>query len=212
MAASGSGSTSGSVPTGRRVPTLNLGHRLYETETTIEEYEQELLNRGTGLQPDDTESCNSDESDNDTSSESQASDDTRQTTGYQPKGGDASPEPSRVPMSRSRDPKGDAFQSEEAQRMINYFRRQTQSMGNFLNPVPEDEGLDELVFVFQDERGDEQLLMVMEFCPGGNLSDFLKSKGGKLKPTTIQNYLLPQLKKGYKAMLEQNIIHRDIKP
>ena len=43
------------------------------------------------------------------------------------------------------------------------------------------------------------------------MKDFINRKGGRLRQKFIKEYLLPQLKAGYKAMYDQNIVHRDIK-
>ena len=60
---------------------------------------------------------------------------------------------------------------------------------------------------------DPQLILVLEYCNGGNLRDFIEKKGrrGRLRQKVITKYLLPQLKAGYKAMYDKNIVHRDIK-
>ena len=68
---------------------------------------------------------------------------------------------------------------------------------------------------YQCAEGDDeaQLILVLEYCNGGNLRDFIEKKGGRgrLRQKVITKYLLPQLKAGYKAMYDKNIVHRDIK-
>ena len=66
-------------------------------------------------------------------------------------------------------------------------------------------------FVDGDDDLGEKLTLVLEYCNGGNLKDFLRKKGGFLRQKIITEYLLPQLRAGYKAMYDQNIVHRDIK-
>merc|ERR1739838_934803 len=63
----------------------------------------------------------------------------------------------------------------------------------------------------EDDDRDDKVALVLECCAGGNLADFLRTKGGKLKQNVINSYLLPQLRKGYSAMFNAKIIHRDIK-
>ena len=56
-----------------------------------------------------------------------------------------------------------------------------------------------------------KLILVLEYCNGGNLKDFTLKKGGKLKQKIINKYLLPQLRAGYKSMYDHDIVHRDVK-
>ena len=52
--------------------------------------------------------------------------------------------------------------------------------------------------------------LVTEFCNGGDLSGFMKQKGGYLKEPEAR-ILLRQLVKGMAAISNQNVIHRDLK-
>lgn len=55
-----------------------------------------------------------------------------------------------------------------------------------------------------------QVHLVMEYCNGGDLADYLQSKG-KLHEDTIQ-WFLKQTASALKALFEKGIVHRDLKP
>ena len=67
------------------------------------------------------------------------------------------------------------------------------------------------ILVDGDDDLGEKLTLVLEYCNGGNLKDFVRKKGGFLRQKSIMEYLLPQLRAGYKAIYDKNIVHRDIK-
>lgn len=52
--------------------------------------------------------------------------------------------------------------------------------------------------------------LVMEYCNGGDLADYLQAKGA-LSETTIQ-WFLQQTASALKALYEKGIVHRDLKP
>ena len=49
----------------------------------------------------------------------------------------------------------------------------------------------------------------MEHCNGGNLQQLMEAKGRKLEKGVIQK-IMAQLRKGYQALSENLIVHRDI--
>jgi len=55
------------------------------------------------------------------------------------------------------------------------------------------------------------LCIIMEYCDGGTLENYIKNKGGKLTEYYTQQ-ILKELIKGLKYLKENNIIHRDLKP
>ena len=68
------------------------------------------------------------------------------------------------------------------------------------------------VYDFQDSR--EMLLLVMEYCPGGNLLEWSsRQKQGKKAPT-LQTVLttLVSVASGLSALHTRDIVHRDLKP
>ena len=65
--------------------------------------------------------------------------------------------------------------------------------------------------VDEEDNNRQKLTLVLEYCNGGNLKDYMNKKGGKLRQKVITQYLLPQLRAGYKAMYDNDIAHRDIK-
>ena len=57
----------------------------------------------------------------------------------------------------------------------------------------------------------KSLCIVMEYCNGGNLRDYMKLKGGYLTEYVAQN-IMRQLANGLSYLKKNNIIHRDLKP
>lgn len=55
------------------------------------------------------------------------------------------------------------------------------------------------------------LCIVMEYCDGGTLDDYLKTKGGRLNEYVVQN-IMKQLADGLSYLRKLNIFHRDLKP
>lgn len=51
----------------------------------------------------------------------------------------------------------------------------------------------------------------MEYCNGGDLEKYIKTKGGRLTETESL-MIFKELIDAFKVMHEKNIIHRDIKP
>ena len=54
-------------------------------------------------------------------------------------------------------------------------------------------------------------MLLLQFCNGGNLEDFIKIKGGKLDEKQAL-FILKQLVSGIKAQNDNRIMHRDLKP
>lgn len=53
--------------------------------------------------------------------------------------------------------------------------------------------------------------MILEYCNGENLKEYIKNKGGKL--SQIETFqILKEMIDAYKVLYHNNIIHRDIKP
>lgn len=55
------------------------------------------------------------------------------------------------------------------------------------------------------------LYIVMEYCAGGNLKDFISQKDAPLKPIVAQNFAI-QIKEALITMKSNDIVHRDLKP
>jgi serine/threonine-protein kinase ULK2 len=55
------------------------------------------------------------------------------------------------------------------------------------------------------------LCIIMEYCDGGTLENYINNKGGKLSEYYTQQ-ILKELIKGLKYLKNNNIIHRDLKP
>ena len=53
--------------------------------------------------------------------------------------------------------------------------------------------------------------LVMEHCAGGDIGEFLRTRGGKLPPTLVQQ-LMTQLASALQALYKANLVHRDLKP
>ena len=54
-------------------------------------------------------------------------------------------------------------------------------------------------------------MLLLQFCNGGNLEDFIEIKGGKLDEKQAQ-YILKQLVNGIRDQNTCKIMHRDLKP
>lgn len=54
------------------------------------------------------------------------------------------------------------------------------------------------------------IYLIMEYCPGGNLDEFIKKKG-KISELIVQ-YFAQQLVSGLKMLHAENIVHGDLKP
>jgi len=59
--------------------------------------------------------------------------------------------------------------------------------------------------------GDRYIYLVMEFCAGGDLSHFLKKRGGRIPESTARAFLR-QVAEGLNELQGLNLIHRDLKP
>ena len=60
-------------------------------------------------------------------------------------------------------------------------------------------------------QANKNLYFVMEYCPGGNLSDFISQNGGTLKQT-VARYFSGQISEALVYMKSMDIVHRDLKP
>ena len=58
---------------------------------------------------------------------------------------------------------------------------------------------------------DKYIYILMEFCNGGSLSQYLQARGGWLCEAEAR-FLVIQISKGMAAISRQNIVHRDLKP
>jgi serine/threonine-protein kinase ULK/ATG1 len=54
------------------------------------------------------------------------------------------------------------------------------------------------------------VFLVMEFCNGGDLADYLQAKG-TINESTIQHFFV-QIARALEAMNTKGIVHRDLKP
>lgn len=54
------------------------------------------------------------------------------------------------------------------------------------------------------------IYLILEYCPGGNLAEFIKAKG-KLSEFMVQ-HLAQQLVQGLEVLHSENIVHSDLKP
>ncbi|XP_022846633.1 serine/threonine-protein kinase ATG1c-like isoform X2 [Olea europaea var. sylvestris] len=55
------------------------------------------------------------------------------------------------------------------------------------------------------------LYIILEYCKGGDLSEYIRQYQGKLPEATVKHFM-QQLVTGLKILRENNIIHRDLKP
>lgn len=67
-----------------------------------------------------------------------------------------------------------------------------------------------LLRLYETIHTDKHIYLILEYCEGGDLSRFIKSKG-KLSANTSM-YLFQQLASGLRYLYSANLIHRDIKP
>lgn len=104
--------------------------------------------------------------------------------------------------------------------MIRYFQREADLLKQLKHP--------NIVKVFENyfSREDENLCIVMEYCAGGDLAEYMRKKGGKLdleEAVNITLLLLDALEYVHNAEVEvkdakgrlrkeHGLIHRDIKP
>lgn len=68
-----------------------------------------------------------------------------------------------------------------------------------------------IVTISDSESAGSVFYFVMEFCPGGNVAEFMEHNGGKLKPAVALPIMVQALE-GLAYAHSQGIIHRDIKP
>ena len=62
-----------------------------------------------------------------------------------------------------------------------------------------------------DGKTASKVYLVMEYCNGGDLKDFLQKRGGYLSEEEAKP-ILRQLVEGLRALASQGVIHRDLKP
>lgn len=68
---------------------------------------------------------------------------------------------------------------------------------------------DKMLCLQKKENGDHMLLL--QFCNGGNLEDFIKIRGGKLDEKQA-HFILKQIVNGIRDQNNHRIMHRDLKP
>lgn len=56
-----------------------------------------------------------------------------------------------------------------------------------------------------------KVYIVLEYCQGGDLSMFIQQRNGRISEATAKHFM-QQLASGLKALRENNLIHRDLKP
>ena len=59
-------------------------------------------------------------------------------------------------------------------------------------------------------KTEKRYYIMMEFCNGGDLKELMDAKLWKISPTTVQK-IMKQLVIGANDMLDQLVIHRDLK-
>ena len=68
------------------------------------------------------------------------------------------------------------------------------------------------LITFKAIDDEEKLILILEYCNGGNLLDYINKKRGKrLKSRVLLDHVIPQFQCGYQLIYQQNILHRDIK-
>eukprot|EP01089_Gocevia_fonbrunei_P021851 TRINITY_DN8635_c0_g1_i2.p1 TRINITY_DN8635_c0_g1~~TRINITY_DN8635_c0_g1_i2.p1 ORF type:complete len:647 (-),score=151.81 TRINITY_DN8635_c0_g1_i2:163-2103(-) len=68
-----------------------------------------------------------------------------------------------------------------------------------------------IVKLYDVVREGPNLVLILEYCGGGDLDNFLKKKGGKLTEKETR-YWLSQLSQGLRFLRDKDLIHRDLKP
>ncbi|KRX06976.1 Protein kinase-like domain [Pseudocohnilembus persalinus] len=68
-----------------------------------------------------------------------------------------------------------------------------------------------LVCLREIQESKNNLYMILDFCDGGDLRNYLEKKNKKLSEGEAVEFF-KQIVKGYQAVYEQKIIHRDLKP
>lgn len=61
------------------------------------------------------------------------------------------------------------------------------------------------------EQRQQSLFLVMEWCEGGDLAQYMRSKGGRLEEKEA-SFFVHQLALALKTLRKANLVHRDIKP
>lgn len=69
-----------------------------------------------------------------------------------------------------------------------------------------------IVRLYDIERSDKHIYIILEYCRGGDLQRFIKNQpGARLGEATAQHFLR-HLAAGLKFLNDRNLVHRDIKP
>ena len=67
-----------------------------------------------------------------------------------------------------------------------------------------------IVQLFEHFSSQRYIYLVLELCPGGDLSKFIKKRGRLDEP--VAHVFLKQITDGLKFLQSKNVIHRDLKP
>lgn len=73
------------------------------------------------------------------------------------------------------------------------------------------QGVSGVIQVITVERNEDQTILVLEYADGGNLSDYVNGKGGKIALTEAKQIIGPVVE-ALKTIHEHGIVHRDLKP